>query len=57
MRSIRNLVKKLNEFYTGFAKKRSNKRICLQADQEFQQNDIKKLNRHIFICFCQKLAV
>ena len=40
MRSRRNSAKKLNKFYIDVAKRRNNKRMCLQADQEFQQNQI-----------------
>lgn len=42
--SRRNLAKNLNNFYIDSFKKRNNKRMCLQADQVFQQNEIKKLN-------------
>lgn len=44
MRSRRNSAKNLNNFYTDSLKKRNNKRMHLQADQMFQQNEIKKLN-------------
>ena len=44
MRSRRNSAKNLNNFYIDSLKKRNNKRMRLQADQVFQQNEIKKLN-------------
>ena len=44
MKSRRNLAKKLNDFHIDVSKKRKNKKVHLQADQEFQQNEIKKLN-------------
>ena len=44
MRSRRNSAKNLNNFYIDSLKKRNNKRMRLQADQVFQQNEIKQLN-------------
>ena len=44
MRSRRNSAKNLNNFYIDSLKKRNSKRMRLQADQVFQQNEIKKLN-------------
>ena len=46
MKARRNLVKKLEIFYREIQKKRkNNEKIRLQTDQEFQQNEIKKLNQ------------
>ena len=46
MKSRRNLASKLEIFYKEIQKKRvNNEKIRLQTDQEFQQNEIKKLNR------------
>lgn len=42
--SRRNSAKNLNNFYIDSFEKRNNKRMRLQADQVFQQNEIKKLN-------------
>ena len=44
MRSRRNSAKNLDNFYIDSLKKRNNKRMRLQVDQVFQQNEIKKLN-------------
>ena len=46
MRARKNLVNKLEIFYKEIQKKRkNNEKIRLQTDQEFQQNEIKKLNK------------
>ena len=45
MRSRRLLGKKLNRFYLEIVQKRNNKKMRLQVDQEFQQNEIKHLNK------------
>ena len=46
MKSRRNLASKLEIFYKEIQKKRlNNEKMRLQTDQEFQQNEIKKLNR------------
>ena len=45
MRARKNLVNKLEIFYREIQKKRTNnEKIRLQTDQEFQQNEIKKIN-------------
>ena len=52
MRLKRNLVKKLNEFYIEFAKKKKKKKkkkIKKKKNQEFQENEIKKLNENISV--------
>ena len=38
------MLKNETSFTLTSQKKRNNKRMRLQADQEFQQNEIKKLN-------------
>ena len=46
MKSRRNLASKLEIFYKEIQKKRlNNEKMRLQTDQEFQQNEIKKLNQ------------
>ena len=46
MRNRSNLASKLEKFYQDIQKKRSyNEKMRLQTDQEFQQNEIKKINR------------
>ena len=46
MRNRSNLTSKLEKFYQDIQKKRSyNEKMRLQTDQEFQQNEIKKINR------------
>ena len=46
MKSRRNLASKLEIFYKEIQKKRpNNEKMKLQTDQEFQQNEIKKLNQ------------
>ena len=46
MKSRRNLASKLEIFYKEIQKKRlDNEKMRLQTDQEFQQNEIKKLNQ------------
>ena len=47
MKSRRLLAKKLNEFYIEVAQKRNNKKMRLQVNQEFQQNEIKQLNKKL----------
>ena len=39
------LAKKLYEFYIKVTKKRNNQKMRLLVDQEFQQNEIKQLNK------------
>ena len=46
MRKRSSLANKLEKFYQDIQKKRSdNEKMRLQTDQEFQQNEIKKINR------------
>ena len=46
MRKRSSLASKLEKFYQDIQKKRSdNEKMRLQTDQEFQQNEIKKINR------------
>ena len=46
MKARRNLASKLEIFYKEIQKKRlNNEKMRLQTDQEFQQNEIKKLNQ------------
>ena len=46
MRNRSNLASKLEKFYQDIQKKRSyNEKMRLQTDQEFQQNEIKKINQ------------
>ena len=46
MRNRSNLTSKLEKFYQDIQKKRSyNEKMRLQTDQEFQQNEIKKINQ------------
>ena len=46
MKARRNLPNKLELFYKEIQKKRpNNEKMRLQTDQEFQQNEIKKLNQ------------
>ena len=46
MRNRSSLANKLEKFYQDIQKKRSdNEKMRLQTDQEFQQNEIKKINR------------
>ena len=46
MKVRRNLASKLEIFYKEIQKKRlNNEKMRLQTDQEFQQNEIKKLNQ------------
>ena len=44
MRKRNNLANKLETFYKEIQTKRKNEKMRLQTDQEFQQNEIKKLN-------------
>ena len=45
MRKRSHLVNKLEDFYKDiYAKRKKNERMRLQTDQEFQQNEIKKIN-------------
>ena len=46
MKARKNLASKLEIFYKEIQKKRlNNEKMRLQTDQEFQQNEIKKLNQ------------
>ena len=49
MRSRRLLAKKLQKFYTEVSTKRNNQKMRLQVDQEFQQNEIKQLNKKYLV--------
>ena len=45
MRSRRFIARKMHNFYEELCKKRKNKPMRLQTDQEFSQNEIKNLNK------------
>ena len=49
MRSRRLLTKKRQKNYTEVSKKRSNQKMRLQVDQEFQQNEIKQMNKKCLV--------
>ena len=45
MKSRRFIAKKMNKFYEEVGEKGKGKQICLQTDQEFLQNEFKRLNK------------